>query len=87
MTSIVDAVSQKLVAGGMDKAKLPNFLEYKTVKPIPATQQEVWDEANAMIVDLFPRIPNTDREQILKHQFTLVSLQIALLRHYTAYIS
>lgn len=47
--------------------------------PIPATQEEINKQADAAIRDLFPRIPNTDRQQIIDHAFQLVSKTIRSL--------
>lgn len=41
--------------------------------PIPESQDEINREADAAIRDLFPRIPNTDRQQIIDHAFQRVS--------------
>lgn len=42
--------------------------------PIPKTQDEINRQADAALRDLFPRIPNTDRQMIIDHAFRLVSL-------------
>ncbi|RDL39028.1 uncharacterized protein BP5553_03368 [Venustampulla echinocandica] len=39
------------------------------IEPIPETQDEINKQADAAIRDLFPRIPNTDRQMILEHAF------------------
>lgn len=41
---------------------------------IPRTQAEINAQADAAIRDLFPRIPNTDRQQIIEHAFNKVGL-------------
>jgi hypothetical protein len=41
-------------------------------EPIPATQEEYNAQADAALRDLFPRIPNTDRQMIVEHAFKLV---------------
>ncbi|KAJ3553020.1 hypothetical protein NPX13_g10979 [Xylaria arbuscula] len=38
-------------------------------EPIPTSQREIDLEADAVLRDLFPRIPNTDRQQIIDHAF------------------
>ncbi|KAI0596023.1 hypothetical protein F4775DRAFT_585154 [Biscogniauxia sp. FL1348] len=38
-------------------------------EPIPHSQQEINREADAVLRDLFPRIPNTDRHEIIQHAF------------------
>jgi hypothetical protein len=40
--------------------------------PIPETQAEINAQADGAIRDLFPRIPNTDREMIIQHAFQMV---------------
>lgn len=42
-------------------------------EPIPDTQEEYNAQADAALRDLFPRIPNTDRQMIIEHAFKLVS--------------
>lgn len=39
---------------------------------LPTSQSKYTTLANAAIVDLFPRIPNTDRQSIITHAFNLV---------------
>ncbi|KAK5631271.1 hypothetical protein RRF57_006985 [Xylaria bambusicola] len=38
-------------------------------EPIPNSQREIDLEADAVLRDLFPRIPHTDRQQIIDHAF------------------
>ncbi|KAI1354164.1 hypothetical protein F5Y01DRAFT_274320 [Xylaria sp. FL0043] len=38
-------------------------------EPIPSSQAEIDLEADAVLRDLFPRIPNTDRQEIINHAF------------------
>ncbi|KAI3341305.1 hypothetical protein F4824DRAFT_309680 [Ustulina deusta] len=38
-------------------------------EPIPNSQREIDLEADAVLRDLFPRIPNTDRQEIIDHAF------------------
>jgi len=42
-------------------------------EPIPESQEEIDKQADAAIRDLFPRIPNTDRQMIIQHSFNKVS--------------
>jgi hypothetical protein len=44
-------------------------------EPIPERQEEINKQADAAIRDLFPRIPNTDRQMIIEHAFNKVSAQ------------
>jgi hypothetical protein len=39
---------------------------------IPQSQDEINRQADAVLRDLFPRIPNTDRYQIIRHAFQKV---------------
>lgn len=41
-------------------------------EPIPESQDEINRQADAAIRDLFPRIPNTDRQAIIEHAFNKV---------------
>lgn len=41
-------------------------------EPIPKSQREYSTQVDAAIRDLFPRIPNTDRQMIVEHAFNLV---------------
>jgi hypothetical protein len=45
----------------------PGFIE-----PIPESQDEINKQADGAIRDLFPRIPNTDRQMIIEHAFKKV---------------
>ncbi|KAI1817133.1 hypothetical protein GGS20DRAFT_534723 [Poronia punctata] len=38
-------------------------------EPIPTSQSEIDQEADAVLRDLFPRIPHTDRREIIDHAF------------------
>lgn len=42
------------------------------IEPIPESQDEINKQADAAIRDLFPRIPNTDRQMIIEHAFQKV---------------
>lgn len=41
-------------------------------EPIPETQEEINRQADAVLKDLFPRIPNIDRMEIIQHAFQKV---------------
>ncbi|KAG6005948.1 hypothetical protein E4U21_007512 [Claviceps maximensis] len=45
-------------------------------EPIPESQAEYHLQADAALRDLFPRIPNTDRQIIIEHAFTRVSIPL-----------
>jgi hypothetical protein len=51
--------------------------------PIPESQEEINKQADAAIRDLFPRIPNTDREMIVRHAFQKVGKEKMYLRPLT----
>ncbi|KAK1761327.1 hypothetical protein QBC47DRAFT_26117 [Echria macrotheca] len=38
-------------------------------EPIPESQEDINKQADAAIRDLFPRIPNTDRQMVIQHAF------------------
>lgn len=42
---------------------------------LPETQEEINAQAEAAIRDLFPRIPNFDRQMIIEHSFRKVRLR------------
>lgn len=48
---------------------------------IPEDQQEMFRQADAVLRDLFPRIPNTDRYEIVRHAFDKVCSPILTLVH------
>ncbi|OAA76078.1 hypothetical protein LEL_05762 [Akanthomyces lecanii RCEF 1005] len=62
------------------KASLKNFSQLPVVatngapEPIPESQEEYHAQADAAVRDLFPRIPNTDRQAIVDYSFTRVRL-------------
>lgn len=41
-------------------------------EPVPEKQEDINKQADAAIRDLFPRIPNTDRQMIIEHAFNKV---------------
>ena len=41
-------------------------------EPIPETQEAINAQADAALRELFPRIPNTDRQEIIDHAFKKV---------------
>lgn len=45
---------------------------WEHIEPIPESQEEINKQADAAIRDLFPRIPNTDRQLIIQHAFQKV---------------
>jgi hypothetical protein len=54
--------------GDVSQRKNPDIPE-----PIPEDQEEINKQADAAIRDLFPRIPNTDRQTIIERSFKKVS--------------
>ncbi|OIW27520.1 hypothetical protein CONLIGDRAFT_435850 [Coniochaeta ligniaria NRRL 30616] len=53
--------------GDMDD--IPQQAHLDVPEPIPDDQEEINKQADAAIRDLFPRIPNTDRQIIIEHSF------------------
>lgn len=47
-------------------------------EPIPEAQEEINAQADAALRELFPRIPNTDRQEIVDHAFRKVSFPFSL---------
>jgi len=43
-------------------------------EPIPKSQEEYDAQVDAALRDLFPRIPNTDRQMIIEHAFRRVCI-------------
>ncbi|CAJ2511833.1 Uu.00g074580.m01.CDS01 [Anthostomella pinea] len=66
--SIVDAAREVLKEEGHHdhaaRTRRPGDPE-----PIPLRQEDINREADAVLRDLFPRIPNTDRHEIIEHAF------------------
>ncbi len=48
-------------------------------EPIPDSQEEINQQADKVMRDLFPRIPNTDRQIIIEHSFKKVCCTSILL--------
>jgi len=61
--------AQPIDLTGMD---IPRTNSGSKPDPIPESQSEINKQADAAIRDLFPRIPNTDREMIVRHAFQKV---------------
>ncbi|RKF80756.1 hypothetical protein GcM3_042001 [Golovinomyces cichoracearum] len=53
----------------LGERKLRNPCSQGHIEPIPVTQEEINRQADAAIRDLFPRIPNTDRQVVIEHAF------------------
>ena len=58
--------------------RLPTLLPkpISASKPISAWQEDIQKRADVFLQDLFPRIPNKDRQAILEHTFFIVSLSL-----------
>lgn len=56
-------------------------------EPIPDSQEEYRRQADDAIRDLFPRIPNTDRDMIITHSFTRVGSAVPIYTYYCLTIS
>jgi len=81
--SIVDEAIDALQALG--ETVITTWNGTGVIEPIPKTQDEINKQADGALRDLFPRIPNTDRQMIIDHAFqkvgappTLVPLLISL---------
>jgi len=66
--TIVDSARQTLESEGL-LFQTPATGVPGQPEPIPKSQPEINREADAMLRDLFPRIPNTDRHEIIAHAF------------------
>jgi hypothetical protein len=64
----------------IDVLPLETSLPVGEPEPIPTSQTQYNLQVDAAIRDLFPRIPNTDRQIIIEHAFDLVckSLSFAI---------
>jgi hypothetical protein len=58
---------------------------YGYVEPIPESQEEINKQADAAIRDLFPRVPNTDRIQIIEHAFKKVTSNASMFHFLNFY--
>ncbi|KAI1473992.1 hypothetical protein F4774DRAFT_402259 [Daldinia eschscholtzii] len=65
---IVDQARAKLAATGQ-AVHIPPVHKPGEPEPIPKSQAEIDAQADAVLRDLFPRIPNTDRREIIQHAF------------------
>ncbi|KAK2066326.1 hypothetical protein P8C59_000155 [Phyllachora maydis] len=74
--SIVEEARGQLAALGHEVPyENPQTVAPGRPEPIPAKQEDVNKQADAAIRDLFPRIPNPDRERVIGHSFSLKRLQ------------
>ncbi|KAI0124888.1 hypothetical protein BJ170DRAFT_685765 [Xylariales sp. AK1849] len=65
--TIVDRAREKLRAAGFYHPK--TFTLPRGPEAIPQDRMEMFRQADAVLRDLFPRIPNTDRHEIVLHAF------------------
>ncbi|KAI0853740.1 hypothetical protein F5Y00DRAFT_223469 [Daldinia vernicosa] len=65
---IVDQARSKLAATGQN-VHVPPAHASGAPEPIPKSQAEIDAQADAVLRDLFPRIPHTDRREIIQHAF------------------
>ncbi|KAI0885296.1 uncharacterized protein GGS22DRAFT_163375 [Annulohypoxylon maeteangense] len=65
---IVEQAREKLVAIGKS-FNAPKLHKPGEPEPIPRNQAEIDAQADNVIRDLFPRIPHTDRREIIQHAF------------------
>lgn len=75
-SSIVDKARETL---SLDARSYPISGPSRRPEPIPASQEEYHAQVDAVLRDLFPRIPHTDRQIIIDHAFTRVSVYAAQL--------
>lgn len=68
---IVDQARSKLAATGQN-VHVPPAHSSGAPEPIPKSQAEIDAQADAVLRDLFPRIPHTDRREIIQHAFQKV---------------
>ncbi|KAI4600633.1 hypothetical protein KJ359_000992 [Pestalotiopsis sp. 9143b] len=68
--NIVDQARERLIASGALKPERTSTS--KLPESIPDDRNKIIKEADAVLRDLFPRIPNTDRAEILRHSFDKV---------------
>ncbi|UNI24793.1 hypothetical protein JDV02_010516 [Purpureocillium takamizusanense] len=66
-SAIVDKAKEML---SLDDLSYPISGPSRAPEPIPESQAEYHAQADAVLRDLFPRIPNTDRQIIIDHAFT-----------------
>lgn len=52
----------------------PELVAPDGVELIPQSQREINEQADKALRELFPKIPNTDRGEIINHAFRKVSL-------------
>ena len=60
-------------------AEMPQQAQLDIPEPIPEDQEEINKQADAAIRDLFPRIPNGDRQTIIEHSFKKVNARFTSL--------
>lgn len=65
---IIDKARETLRKEGIDERKLA-LPGLAATSPNPQDQREMDRQADAILRDLFPRIPNTDRQEIISHAF------------------
>ncbi|PNY27951.1 Uncharacterized protein TCAP_02122 [Tolypocladium capitatum] len=65
-TKIVQEARTSIVGAPEQQARVP----HGEPEPIPKSQRLYHAQADAVLRDLFPRIPNTDRQRILERAFT-----------------
>ncbi|KAI0837315.1 hypothetical protein F5Y06DRAFT_271352 [Hypoxylon sp. FL0890] len=65
---IVDQARAKLGTIGKS-VHIPHTYRPGVPEPIPQDQEEINAQADAVLRDLFPRIPHTDRREIIEHAF------------------
>jgi len=64
-------VEQARAAIGQDESSSSDA-DLGVPEPIPESQDEINAQADAALKDLFPRIPNFDRQMVIEHAFKKV---------------
>ncbi|KAM7208671.1 DUF2293 domain containing protein [Naviculisporaceae sp. PSN 640] len=71
--NIVEEARKKLPQGAVLPIDVERF--WGARGPIPKDQKELHEQADQHIRELFPRIPNFDRQQIINHAFDMTKLR------------
>lgn len=74
---IVDQAT--IVLGGESATRDGGGLATSDADAIPDSQEEINKQADAALRDLYPRIPNTDREMIIQHAFQKVDSEYSFM--------
>jgi hypothetical protein len=70
-STIVDVARASLASEGKLQ-EVRSVAKTGVPEPIPDSQRDINRQADAVLRDLFPRIPHTDRREIIQHAFKKV---------------